>query len=376
LIFLLFLKLIYAKSFHLEDNFPLQYDILSNYDFKFESSSVTHIKFMAFDQHFILQLTPYSDIFHPQANILIDGKQFRNNHFSSLQTFKGFVAQRNFTDAKSWARITTHMIDEDTTLFEGVFFWRDALYTIKSFSNFRASFPKASTQEIFASEIDLIIYRELESIQLFPNYRGNSIMGGEFGCETKHFVKNISRFVSDVLLKRDDVSFQMGMASPPSGCPQTLKYIYMGVAADCTYVSNYGGVESALKQIISNWNQASSIFEKSFNIALGIITIDLQSTCDTSGAKLWNRHCESKYAISDRLNDFSKWRGIQNADAGLWHLMSLCSSAPVVGLSWTSQVCLTEVITQQGDSVSGTGISTVAPNEWLIVAHGINTQKI
>jgi hypothetical protein len=43
-----------------------------------------------------------------------------------------------------------------------------------------------------------------------------------------------------------------------------LAKIYMGVAADCTYVSKYNGQENATSQILNNWNSASSLYKVRF----------------------------------------------------------------------------------------------------------------
>ncbi len=95
------------------------------------------------------------------------------------------------------------------------------------------------------------------------------------------------------------------------------------MAADCTYVAHYGDPAKAVTQIMLNWNQASQLFENTFNIALGITQLNIMTTCSTADGQLWNRDCGGSYTISNRLNDFSKWRGAKPADnAGLWHLVS------------------------------------------------------
>lgn len=53
----------------------------------------------------------------------------------------------------------------------------------------------------------------------------------------------------------------------------------------------------------------------------------MDTTCPSTPASstAWNRACSSTYAISDRLSDFSQWRGsLGNDGAGLWHLMTQC----------------------------------------------------
>jgi hypothetical protein len=81
-------------------------------------------------------------------------------------------------------------------------------------------------------------------------------------------------------------------------------------------------------QIINDWNQASAVYERSFNISLGLINITVMDlTCPTTPASntAWNQACSSSYTISDRLSDFSQWRGtLGNDGAGLWHLMTQC----------------------------------------------------
>ncbi len=68
----------------------------------------------------------------------------------------------------------------------------------------------------------------------------------------------------------------------------------MGVAADCTYVTTYGGQENATQQILNNWNSASALykvgpsssnvifpllkkFQTSFNVSLGIAELQVKS---------------------------------------------------------------------------------------------------
>jgi hypothetical protein len=97
------------------------------------------------------------------------------------------------------------------------------------------------------------------------------------------------------------------------------------------------------------------------------------STC---GTPAFNVQCSSSYTINQRLSDFSSWRGSQNADAGLWHLMSNCSTGPTIGLAWLNMLCTTSVISQTNNDkttsyVSGTGISTANPQEFMVIAHEI-----
>ena len=140
-------------------------------------------------------------------------------------------------------------------------------------------------------------------------------------------------------------------------------------------MANYGDADKALKQILSDWNQASKLYESTFNIALGIIKVNIQTDCSRDNGLSWNRQCSDGYSINNRLSDFSQWRGTQNADAGLWHLMTKCSTGSTVGISWLNMVCQTGVSPQDDggstEYVSGTGVSSINANEWMVVAHEI-----
>ncbi|KAG0269740.1 hypothetical protein BGZ95_001955 [Linnemannia exigua] len=176
----------------------------------------------------------------------------------------------------------------------------------------------------------------------------------------------------------------MGVAGPnpvPEGCPANRLITFMGVAADCTYVRSYQGAVNARKQIFADFNTASAIYESTFNVALGVITLNIvPDGCPTTPTKeaAWNRECSAGYSIDQRLNDFSSWRG-QDArvkdGAGLWHLMTKCNSGPVVGIAWTKALCQAKAQEQKSkghiEVTAGAAVSSITPNEWMVIAHEI-----
>ena len=103
---------------------------------------------------------------------------------------------------------------------------------------------------------------------------------------------------------------------------------YMGAAADCTYTAAYQGIQNARIQMINDWNTASTVYERTFNVSLGIIQLYMMTpVCPTTISRniTWNQNCSSSYTINSRLSDFSIWRGARGEDgAGLWHLMTQC----------------------------------------------------
>ncbi|KAJ3078816.1 hypothetical protein HK102_004222, partial [Quaeritorhiza haematococci] len=168
----------------------------------------------------------------------------------------------------------------------------------------------------------------------------------------------------------------------PTGCPASRMVLFMAAAADCTYIQRYGGQEQALKQILTDFNTASAVYESTFNIALGLIEVKLVQACGNNNENpplTWNQPCSEQYTINDRLSDFSEWRGakqkIQADQAGLWHLLTQCSSGASVGVAWLAMLCNQDVFPQSANNqiqfVSGTGVSSIVPTEWKVVAHEI-----
>ncbi|KAJ3117567.1 hypothetical protein HDU96_006328 [Phlyctochytrium bullatum] len=179
-------------------------------------------------------------------------------------------------------------------------------------------------------------------------------------------------------------------------CFSSRKWMFMGVAADCNYVKSYGGSSQALQRILSNINTASTTYESAFNVLLAVVKVNIQTACANNTALAlvstgqsipWNRECVDSYTINERLSDFSYWRGnypgFQSDNAGLWHLLTGCSSSTsgqAVGVAWLKTTCTTEARKQvatlsTGDTVqeyvSGTGVSSKVTQEWKVVAHEV-----
>lgn len=172
-----------------------------------------------------------------------------------------------------------------------------------------------------------------------------------------------------------------------SGCPQSRKILYVSVVADCGFVQKMAGDIRAIQaNIISDFNMVSAIYERAFNIELGLLAIHIMEECfqvtpqrpTNSGEEIWNRPCSEARSMDDRLNAFSLWRGKQSQDAGLFHLVTGCLTNEVVGIAWLNQVCNGRAQSgQKGqeageeDTVSGTSISALIRNQFAVIAHEI-----
>lgn len=312
-----------------------------------------------------------------------------SNSISESVTFRGLVfnpdnkaadtnhhLNRKYDDAKFWnhiedseisgyARIMIRFpnnfspklkvenLDSSALKFDGYYTLNEQRFSIQSTQNYLLhKRSKMESNELgHSAKQNIIVLRSDNDKEILSQPR----------CDAAMPTGNISKYITAELSKRSG-GFQ---------CIPSRKVLYMGVVADCSYVSMYGGIEAAFDRILAQWNQASAIYERHFNLGLGIQELIMENTCDQSDLKLWNRQCDVNYKLIDRLNHFSLWRRSRSTDIRLWHLLTRCNSGNTVGTAWTGTVCMSEV-SQQGQSfISGAAISSASLNEWSTIAHEI-----
>ncbi|KAF9979991.1 hypothetical protein BGZ75_009004 [Mortierella antarctica] len=391
------------------------------------------LELSAFNRTFYLHLQPNYDLIHPQLDL--SGHEDLHSK-DDITAFKGVVVQdedhsrRKWDRAMSsmavegtdtvehmlqeegvlgWARMMIEHADDESLILRGAFTAHGDTYHVNTRQHYHRQ--KRSDDHVPSpSPGQLVIYRDsdLHKRPNLPRKQHNAPQNeSDMACgahtllnrtesdtslaHSYYYPSDVTTSVprdtfpgsmlgvSSLLGKRQDTVTLAAAGTYPSGCPTSRLVNYIGVAADCTYVRNYGGLANARKQIFADFNTASGIYESTFNVALGIVSLQIESmNCpqDPVPGKLWNQACSTNYTISSRLSDFSFWRGQGSRSkdgVGLWHLMTKCNSGSILGLAWTGALCqaATEMQGQGVDReyTAGTGVSSVTPNEWLVVAH-------
>ncbi|RPA87031.1 zincin, partial [Ascobolus immersus RN42] len=160
-----------------------------------------------------------------------------------------------------------------------------------------------------------------------------------------------------------------------AGCPASKRIALVGVAADCNYVSSFPSKDAASKNIISVFNQASRLFEDTFNIGLGLKSLVVSdASCPGSppASAPYNIPCTAENVnITNRLDLISKFRGTKKDDGlAAWTLMTKCQTGSAVGLAWLGMVCRSEADEKaDGSVVSGANVVARTGIEWKVVAH-------
>ena len=156
------------------------------------------------------------------------------------------------------------------------------------------------------------------------------------------------------------------------GCPTTRKVALIGVATDCSYTGTFASKEEATKNVITQINSASEIYEKTFSITLGLQNLSVtDAPCPgvAAAATPWNIGCSGNTTITDRLNLFSDWRGQRNDTNAYWTLLTNCATGAEVGLAWLGQLGVTGVQKSGGETVSGANVVAKTNTEWQVIAH-------
>lgn len=162
------------------------------------------------------------------------------------------------------------------------------------------------------------------------------------------------------------------------GCPSMRKVALVGVATDCTYTATFDSETATRQNVINQINTASDLYEKTFNISLGLANLVISpKDCPGSApaATPWNVNCQSNTDIQARLNLFSAWRGTKNDNYSHWTLLTNCNTGSAVGLAWLGQACVVNADSRNSTSSNG-GVQTVSganvvartSTEWQVIA--------
>ncbi|KAI9281049.1 Metallo-peptidase family M12B Reprolysin-like-domain-containing protein, partial [Sporodiniella umbellata] len=337
-----------------------------------------------FNKTIHLHLAPNHDLFHPDAVFHQNGLSVPLTP-SDFRVYKGFAVDSLYSEP--WWVSNVKNIDEmqnqPGVLGSARIILRNDInidgdiHHIKLKDTYRLTKRSEDTDVQDAPDASMVIYRDSDKVLK----EGDA---SPSGCGFDHLDHPVRPAKSQIRVKNpfaidlDYPSSNLGSLSkraPPTGCPTSQKVLYMGVAADCTYTKFYKSTDAARMQIINDWNSVSSVYSSSFNIGIGLINITIMDSgcpATVSSSTAWNQPCSTSYSISQRLSDFSRWRGsIGDDGAGLWHLMTNCATGQEVGVAWLSQVCNTRSISRQGEYTSGTGVSSIITDEWKVVAHEI-----
>ncbi|KAI3646720.1 hypothetical protein MP228_009648 [Amoeboaphelidium protococcarum] len=321
-----------------------------------------------------LHLKPANEVVHTDAQVYIhyqeDGANVEQYGISEyeLYPYSGKVVENNLT--VGWVRISFN--DDDDT-FNGVLSIRGLsdqvqesfqILTVKQYQKHVAIHKLPKLQQKLRQSVDVILIREDKQ------HGAHGDLHTACGVDLNDPVH--SSLHQQILSRIGDQRVVRRQSGKCLSSPMTM---VVDIVADCSYFSLFSNTQDVLQQILSNVNQASQLYQDTFNIILAIGSVNIQTTCNADEGQYWNTPCREDYPMITRLSDFSKWRGDQKSTSGLFILMTKCSFGQTVGVAWLGSACQTTVSVQQKTGsnlyLSGTAVVSSSWFEWATLAHEI-----
>ncbi|KAJ9381134.1 hypothetical protein DTO063F5_6344 [Paecilomyces variotii] len=359
-------------------------------------------------QRIKLDLEPNHDILSEDAHIQYLDSNGNVKHAQPIdrsdhRVFKGSAwaeAEDGSWNRVGWARISVQR-DGKQPLFEGAFTIRGNHHHIQKRSNYMHTRRDFDVDVENKEDDYMIVYRDSDmSRELHSEFKRS--LSNSSACQADKLNFNTDPdhpvFHPDLhqplprwgamsvnslfgLTKRQSdtggISGNTGAVNLEStigstaGCPNTKKVALIGVATDCAFTGAYNSTESARQAVIDMVNTASDLYERSFNVTIGLrnLTIsDAECPSTASEAAPWNVACGSKN-MTQRLDLFSQWRGQRNDSNAYWTLMTNCPTGAEVGVSWLGQLCNTESTPDGEDTVTGANVVAKTTAGWQVFAH-------
>lgn len=156
------------------------------------------------------------------------------------------------------------------------------------------------------------------------------------------------------------------------GCPSTRLVALLGVATDCTYITQFRSPDDMRQSIITQVNTASRVYEDTFNISLRVRNLTIMDrNCNQANTPPWNVACSNGVSMSSRLRLFAQWKRTFRDDTAVWTLLSNCPDSSAVGIAYLGTTCHPGTDRRGNSGISGVNVVTRSSAEWQILAHEV-----
>ncbi|KAK0747709.1 Metallo-peptidase family M12-domain-containing protein [Apiosordaria backusii] len=356
-------------------------------------------------QNVRLSLDPNTDLFSDDAAIQHVGADGTINKVEALdrraiRVFRGesWVRGEGSTEWKhvGWARISLTR-DGKNPIFTGVFTILGDHHHVKTASSYRALAVEGDPELVEDDDDYMVVWRDTD-ISAEPGHADlKRDLSSTATCGSDELLHNqdpsnlVYRAFSEPLTEGTSLNTRSlfgrqdqiggngagvnlaGSIGSTAGCPTTRKVALIGVATDCGYTSKFRNKEEVRSNIIDVVNSASELYERTFNISLGIqnLTIsDAECPATAPPSAPWNTACSDEITITERLSQFSEWRGQWPNDGNAyWTLLTSCGTGNAVGLAWLGAVCQAGATRQGNETTASANVVVRTSTEWLVFAH-------
>ncbi|GAM42568.1 hypothetical protein TCE0_044r16660 [Talaromyces pinophilus] len=307
-----------------------------------------------------LRLKPNRDIFANDAQIqYLDTRgeeQISHNFEDQERVFKGDIWL--YYASKGWqpsGRARVYIVEDGISpLFQGSLTISNRRFHVNIVSGLGGTASSSIPHlEITTSDDSLADLQNLGSWETVnkrhSTYGGDLIFGAPLPLNRMSLLRRHSLEYNEI------TESTVGYSTSP-------RVALIGLARDCSYRAAFGSAEEMRRELVSMVNSASEVFERSFNISIGIRNLTINDeTCPDTGTQSvpWNVACHSG-DLNWRLDQFASWRGLQNDTNAYWTLMTNCPTGNVVGVSLVGELCSRN---------EGVNVVVRTSNQWQVFAH-------
>ncbi|KAI7972327.1 hypothetical protein EIK77_003398 [Talaromyces pinophilus] len=306
-----------------------------------------------------LRLKPNRDIFANDAQIqYLDTRgeeQISHNFEDQERVFKGDIWL--YYASKGWqpsGRARVYIVEDGISpLFQGSLTISNRRFHVNIVSGLGGTASSSIPHlEITTSDDSLADLQNLGSWETVnkrhSTYGGDLIFGAPLPLNRMSLLRRHSLEYNEI------TESTVGYSTSP-------RVALIGLATDCSYRAAFGSAEEMRRELVSMVNSASEVFERSFNISIGIRNLTINDeTCPDTGTQSvpWNVACHSG-DLNWRLDQFASWRGLQNDTNAYWTLMTNCPTGNVVGVSLVGELCSRN---------EGVNVVVRTSNQWQVFA--------
>ncbi|OAQ99830.1 hypothetical protein LLEC1_06668, partial [Akanthomyces lecanii] len=251
--------------------------------------------------------------------------------------------------AQNWARVSLH-VDNGVPLLEGAYFVDGFEHHIQTDATYRRTRSERDASRSASDQPYNVVWRYIDD------------QGGVLAQRDEEATCGLGAEAAIDLERRqrggDTTDSLLRSLGSTSGCPSTRAIALLGIATDCSYTAQFSSDQDIRRNILTQVNTASRVYEGAFNVELRVLNITISdANCPTGDSGLsWNRACASSLSLGNRLNEFSRWKAGFDDRTAAWTLMTTCTSGSTVGIAWIRSVC------QPGVLRSGSVRSTPSTN--------------
>ncbi|PCG97585.1 Hypothetical protein PENO1_062580 [Penicillium occitanis (nom. inval.)] len=294
-----------------------------------------------------LRLKPNRDIFANDAQIqYLDTRgeeQISHNFEDQERVFKGDIWL--YYASKGWqpsGRARVYIVEDGISpLFQGSLTISNRRFHVNIVSGLGGTASSSIPHlEITTSDDSLADLQNLGSWETVnkrhSTYGGDLIFGAPLPLNRMSLLRRHSLEYNEI------TESTVGYSTSP-------RVALIGLATDCSYRAAFGSAEEMRRELVSMVNSASEVFERSFNISIGIRNLTINDeTCPDTGTQSvpWNVACHSG-DLNWRLDQFASWRGLQNDTNAYWTLMTNCPTGNVVAMSPGTPLGLSTIATHK-----------------------------